>query len=502
MADAVNPDVQAEAAPAPKGGFVARALNGHAALGLLTGALLYLVCLSGALAVFQQELQRWEEPGAAEMTSMSPAAIQRAIEGTLERQGKATDHAYVHMPTRGLPRTVVTTDNGANYVDARGDYDRPEAHAWTQFVLYLHYYLNLPAFWGIMVTGALGAMLVAAVVSGVLAHPRIFRDAFRMRLRAQPQLARADLHNRFGVWLLPFIAALGFTGAVIGLGQLVFYTAAQERHDGNLEEAFAPIFGAHPAHNPAPAPIARADRALEWMAQHHPDLFVSYVTIEETGTAGQQISVLAEHPRRLIYGENYLFDGEGNFKKTLGLADGALGQQAAASVYKLHFGTYGGIPVELAYLVFGFALCAIISTGTTLWLMKRRAKGLASPRLEAVWAVTIWGSPILMLAAYWLRVTAGPQLPFAALFWSALAAASLLAAVRPGLAPSPTLRRVLAAGLALTGIGHAVFAGPLPFSSVLIDAALVLGALALLGPEVLQLRRRERAAEPQFAAQG
>ncbi|QVM83269.1 PepSY-associated TM helix domain-containing protein [Novosphingobium decolorationis] len=494
MADAVNP-------AAPKEGFVARALKGHAALGLLTGALLYLVCLSGALAVFQQDLQRWEEPSAAEMTSISPAAVQRAIEGTLERQGKATDHAFVHMPTRGLPRTIVTTDNGANYVDAQGNYDRAEAHAWTQFVLYLHYYLNLPAFWGIMVTGALGAMLVAAVVTGVLAHPRIFRDAFRMRLRAQPQLARADLHNRFGVWLLPFIAALGFTGAVIGLGQLVFYTAAQERHGGNLEEAFAPIFGEHPAHDPAPAPVARADRALEWMAQNHPDLFVSYVTIEETATAGQQISVLAEHPRRLIYGENYLFDGAGNFKKALGLADGALGQQAAASVYKLHFGTYGGIPVELAYLVFGLALCAIISTGTTLWLMKRRARGLPSPRLEAVWAVTIWGSPILMTGAYWLRVVAGPQLPFAALFWSALVLATILAALRPALAPSPTLRRVLAAMLVLTGIGHVIFAGPLPVSSLLIDAALCLGALALLGPEALHLLRRERAGKARLAPQ-
>ena len=157
--------------------------------------------------------------------------------------------------------------------------------------------------------------------------------------------------------------------------------------------------------------------------------------------------------------------------------------------------------MELAYLVFGLALCAIISTGTTLWLMKRRARGLPSPRLEAVWAVTIWGSPILMTGAYWLRVVAGPELPFAALFWSTLVLATILAALRPALAPSPTLRRVLAAMLVLTGIGHVIFAGPLPVRSLLIDAALCLGALALIGPEALHLLRRERAGKAHLAPQ-
>lgn len=492
----------ADPVSAPQPGFVARALNGHAALGLLTGGLLYLVCLSGSLAVFQQDLQRWEEPHAAEMSSITPKAVQRAIEGTLARQGKPTDHTYVHMPSEGLPRVVVTTDNGANYVRADGTYDRPEAHAWTEFVLFLHYYLNLPAFWGILLTGALGTMLVAAVITGVLAHPRIFRDAFRMRLRARPQLARADLHNRFGVWLLPFIAALGFTGAVIGLGQLVFYTVAQERHGGDTEAAYAPIFGAHPPHDPAPAPVARADLALEWMARHHPDLAISYVTIEETATRGQQISILAEHPRRLIYGENYHFDGKGRFTGDLGLADGEIGQQAAASVYKLHFGTFGGLPVEAAYFVFGLALCAIISTGTTLWLMKRRARGLASPRLESLWAWTIWGSPALLVLAYWLRALLGPDLPLAALFWSGLTLGGLAALLRPAWMPSPRLRLALAVLLALTGAGHFLFAGALPLSSLLIDTALVWGGLLLAAPELVRAMSGSRLSKPALAHRG
>ncbi|MCJ2184692.1 PepSY domain-containing protein [Novosphingobium sp. 1949] len=486
--------------PPDQPGFVQRALAGHAALGLLIGGLLYLVCLSGALAVFQQDLQRWEEPGAPEMTAISPQAVQRAIETTLARQGKPTDHAYVHMPTAGLPRVVVTTDNGANYVEADGSYDRPEAHAWTEFVLFLHYYLNLPAFWGMVLTGTIGAMLCAATLTGVLAHPRIFRDAFRMRLRARAQLSRADMHNRFGVWLLPFILALGLTGAVIGLGQLVFQADASARHGGDLEAAYAPIYGAHPAADPRPAPAPRVDRALDWMGRHRPGLPISYVTIEETGTAGQQIQILAEEPQRLIYGETYLFDGAGHFRSTLGLSDGALGKQAAASLYRVHFGSFGGRPVELAYLVFGLALCVVISTGTTLWLMKRRARGLASPRLEALWAVTIWGSPLLLVLAFWLRMAAGPEAPLARVFWSALVAGSIAAALAPSPRLSDWLRQALAAMMALTGLVHWLLAGPLPVPSLVIDTALVLGGLVLALPELGRLARPrptcERIANP------
>ncbi|WP_454798723.1 PepSY-associated TM helix domain-containing protein [Novosphingobium lindaniclasticum] len=472
----------------PSEGLVQRALAGHAAIGLLIGAALYLVCLSGALVVLQEHLQRWEEPSAAEMAEISPQAAQRALEGLLARQGKPTTHAFIHLPTEGLPRVVVTTDNGAAYVDAAGRYDAPEAHVWTEFVLFLHYYLHLPMFWGLLLTGTLGIMLCAATVTGVIAHPRIFRDAFRMRLRGRPQLSRSDLHNRFGVWLLPFVAALGFTGAILGLGQLVFQTIAAERHAGDFEAAYGPLFGAEPKADTSPAPLARADRALAWMAAHRPGHRVTYVTIEEPGTAGQQIAVLADHDRRLIYGETYLFGGTGNYRGNVGLSDGRTGQQAIASIYKMHFGTFGGVPVEIAYFLFGLALCAIISTGTTLWLMKRRARGRPSTRLEAQWAVTIWGSPLALALVYWLRAIAGAEAPLVPVFWGLLVLGLAAATLRPAEITSARLRTALGLALLATGIGHFALAPTHPASSVAIDLAL---ALSGAGLGLLPLARRK-----------
>ena len=43
---------------------VKKSLSAHAAIGLLASALLYIVSLTGSVAVFYQELQRIEQPGA------------------------------------------------------------------------------------------------------------------------------------------------------------------------------------------------------------------------------------------------------------------------------------------------------------------------------------------------------------------------------------------------------------------------------------------------------
>lgn len=37
-------------------------------------------------------------------------------------------------------------------------------------------------------------------------------------------------------------------------------------------------------------------------------------------------------------------------------------------VYNLYFGNYGGVLVELVYMVFGFVLCGIIVIGILFWL--------------------------------------------------------------------------------------------------------------------------------------
>ena len=464
--------------------FVQRALGGHAAIGLLASALLYLVALSGTVVVIHDRWQRWEQPTIAETTALTPQAAQNAMMSTLRQDaGKpATTHLYIRMPTADLPRAVVTTDHGGWYVDGTGRVTGREAHAWTEFVIALHEYLHLPSTWGLMLVGALGVALAALVLTGVLAHPRIIRDAFRLRLRHAAPIARADWHNRLGVWTLPFALAIALTGAFIGLGSVGFTVLAKAYAGGSLEKAYAPIFGVEPPPNSARAPLPDLAAALTTLRARVPEAVPTYVIAHDPGTRGSHIQIIAEHPRRLIYGETYAFDATGRWRGPLGLADGALGQQLAASTYNLHFGNYGGLAVEAAYMLLGLALCVVTATGTTLWLHKRRRRGLGGERLIAGWTIVVWGTPLALLATVWLRALAGAEAPLVTAFWLALAAGLVVAALRPGWVAAERLRDGVGLGLIATALVHllAFHAAPLPVLGLDAAIALVGASLGLL----------------------
>lgn len=403
---------------APETSSVKNALSAHAAIGLLAGALLYLVSLSGTFLVFYDELRQVEQPGMA-MTSIAPEAVERAGAAMMESETAKprTSHLYFNLPSANFPRMIAYTDTREMRVDEQGALAGPVQTSWAEFLYSVHYQLTIPGLVGLILVGVLGVMMLALSISGVIAHPRIFRDAFRLRARDGGGSGLADWHNRLSVWSLPFIVMIALTGAVIGLGVLTAEAVAARYYGGDAEEAYAPIFGGEHPVDLSPAPLPEIAKALHYMEENHPGIAVTFLTVHDPMTRGQSIQLMGEHPRRLIFGEYYNFDAAGNFEGTTGLADGELGQQAAASNYNLHFGNYGGLPVKIAYFLFGLALSAICATGTYIWLGKRRRRGHDEPRLTAAWDAVVWGMPLALGISFIARMVWGNSVPFVALFW-------------------------------------------------------------------------------------
>ena len=279
---------------------VKSALSAHAAIGLIGAALLYLLCLSGTVLVLYEEWQRFEQQDAPEMQSISPAAVQRGIVQVIETEADRTPttHLYVHMPTEELPRTTVTTDHQAFHLTPDGSIAVPEENAWSEFLYALHYAFNLPVLVGITIVGALGALMIALAITGVIALPRIFRDAFRLRAKQNSGISLADWHNRLSVWTLPFTLAIAITGAVIGLATVTAYAMAQGEYGGDVEAVYAPLFGGEDPADLTPAPLPDVAAAMDHMAAEYPGVEVTYAILHDPGTAGQHVQMVGAHGQR------------------------------------------------------------------------------------------------------------------------------------------------------------------------------------------------------------
>jgi len=449
-------------------GFVRAMLSGHSELGLAFGALIYLVCLTGTVAVFVNELQVWEQPNAPVVGRVDGNAIAKAFHNAAEAaNGRKLASAYVSLQAQGGQRFVVAA-RGAGFdeswlADATGTLAAKNEAPWTDFVGDLHMTLLLPSPWGGMAVGIIGVALLSLILSGILAHPRIFRDAFALRWAGSRRLREADLHNRLSVWGLPFHLAVTLTGAFFGLSFLLIMAVATLAYRGDMRRVTQALDGPRIAADDTPAPLPDIAAMVARAIARHSDAYPTYVGIERPGTMGQRVMMELHLSRRLVRGERFYFDGNGNDLAAGGFATGSIGLQAYAAAASLHFGTFGGLPVKLAYGILGLALSTISAGGISIWLIRRRDQGRPLPRLEKAWAAIVWGTPLaLAISAIGSRM----GLPPAPVFWTAAIGAVLLSlAARDGVAASCWNRRALVLGLTAmaaaecAGFGREAFVG-------------------------------------------
>ena len=417
--------------PKSSNGLVRRLLEGHKILGLALSAILYLICLTGWIGVYYVEVERWERPDIPEFTQVSPEAAARAITDmrtvmVADKTRTALEtNLFFGLPNQNMPRMAGGYGHVAQAYDASGQLHGPASHDLTHFLTELHYYLHLPETFGMIIVCLFGVGMMALLIGGALAHPRMFKDAFTIRLRHQGPLTRSDIHNRIGTWTLPYGLMVTLTGTLIGLAQLVALALGMLAYDGNILKAYEPIFGSE-----AEMQAATGGRELQGataiangirqVRAAHPDQPVAYVALHNVGTPKEALEITTTPKNRLVYGEVWRFDSLGNLVGSHNISDGPVGRQIAASVYTLHFGSFGGPLVKLAYVILGFALTVMIAAGVDIWLIKSAAKGRPRPGLHRLWIVIVYGAPAAIALTFAIGMPTGwPPVP---LFWGQMVA--------------------------------------------------------------------------------
>ena len=478
----------------PSPDFVRAVLKGHSGLGLAFAAAIYLVCLTGTLAVFAYEFTRWENPAAPRLETASAEAVQAAYRAALAQSPPGVEHVWINMPRPDLPFLQVTTDKAGErtswHADSEGRLAQPAENNWTDFLVQLHVRLHMGQ-WGMFLVGMTGVALLSSLISGILAHPRIFRDAFHLRLGGSRRLQEADLHNRIGVWGLPFHVIVSLTGALLGLSVIIVGVLGLALFQGNSEKVYDLFLPPHPADDPRPAPPLDVRPMFAQVQAKAPDGTIEYVFMEHpTEMGGAVLFNVRTTPNRIAGVDAYTFDRTGKLYHSKTVQETNLGERILGSLGPLHFGWFGGGLVKIAYGILGLGLTYLAAGGVIIWLTRRRDKGRPAPGLERLWTATIWGQPLALAAAavVTLLVPGAPAaVPLSV--WGAISLAALAAARFRDPATLSRHGRLATGSLMVAVAAIHLITRPLgdPMALV-INAAIAGGGLLLLGTV---LRRRQ-----------
>ncbi|RRS05784.1 PepSY domain-containing protein [Aquabacterium soli] len=384
----------------------------HTWFGLVLGFVLMIAFFFGALSVFDREIDRWAVPASRfepqpmpsfdkilkpVFESMQPTresidAMRPQVNGplperfeTISTWGAYTTHrdpvlgvfAGYEVPNAKEPETNIWANRT---IDPRTGASLPDDHLkiGSQFFYPMHY--SLTFHWkdlGYWIVGFSALIMLAALVSGVVMHRKIFRELFTFRPKKATQRSVLDLHNLTGVVALPFHFFFAFTGLVIftGIYFPITHTQLEPLHELHEKHEAAETGLPHDRAG-VPGTIASVDAMVaeaqrRWAAKGMAG-DVGFLAVRHVNDANGYVSIYRAGTDRIA------LTGEGiHFKASTGEVLREDPPQTAVDSINtfltgLHLQHFRHWLLRWLYVVGGLLGCACIATGFVFFVEKRK----------------------------------------------------------------------------------------------------------------------------------
>ncbi len=373
----------------------------HSWVGAITAVLIFIIAFTGAVSVFgRPEIKTWAHEVSHVPAELDPLRIEQVL-----REDAATvpeaylDNIQVLMPgVRRRPvlsvqfdREVETADGRTEHHIIRFDHDpktyelvdrlegeprevfENEPKDLADFIITFHADLHLGDPIGLLLTGLLGLTLFASIVTGVITHRKVLKEAFTFRPFRSLRLLFTDSHKVLGVWGLVFNSAIAFTGAFLGLAVvLLLPAAAYVSFEGDLDkmvETYLPLNEPQKSGIPAELKIAEVLSAVD---QPENGPIVSAQLLTGTDQAGvAHVYTLAGDG---IGGETHRYQLNGTVLESVTSQFSQLGGAAGPildAMFPIHFGNFGGTVVKLIWFVLGLGTALLAVSGSMIWVERR-----------------------------------------------------------------------------------------------------------------------------------
>ena len=359
---------------------------------LICTVFMLLLCITGLPLIFHHEIGHLlgTEIEAAEMPADTPradldAVLRTAIarhptlQGMFASQEEDDDRVwYVTL--------APTPDAKAGFkqvaVDARtgqplGEPSLDSGFMYVMRSLHIDLFMGLP---GMLFLGLMGVLLLASLVSGVVLYAPFMRKLRFGEIRRE-RSTRAkwlDLHNLVGIVTLVWFTVVGATGVINAWADLLvkYYQSTE------VAAMLAPYKDKPPLASPG-----SLQGAVAAALAHERGMKVAFVAFPGTSFAsphhygvflrgGEHVTARLLKPVLVDAATSRVTDSRELpwYLKTLLVSQ------------PLHFGDYGGLPMQILWALLDVATIVVLVTGLVLWWRKRapaRQAGTAAARARA-----------------------------------------------------------------------------------------------------------------------
>lgn len=355
----------------------------HSWAGIVTGLLLFIVCFSGAVVVFKNEIDLWANPSLAQLPrSATPAPLDTVLTQLHTRYPGATVETialpdavnpsyFAFVRERGAPantrtKVALRSDTGA----VVGPVDSQLG----QYLRMLHVFLFFGPRW---IVGFLGAAMLVLIVTGIVIHRKILAELFTQRWGRSFRVVMSDLHKSAGIWGLFFHILIATTGAWMGLAPLFeqgykYVTTASCSTDATK----APKPARKAAGDAAePVQMQSLDALYATAQQAVPGLEARYVSMRRWGTDTAEAGFTGNLSDHLASTARVDINAAtGVPKKVHDPRTAGFWSLVNGLMEPLHFGDFGGLALKWLYFFLGMTPAFLSISGTLIWLDARQQR--------------------------------------------------------------------------------------------------------------------------------
>lgn len=412
----------------------------HSWVGIVLGVLVYVVCFTGSVALFDHEIKTWEDPAKRLPLVENPIAITETYEAWIAEtaNGNETTFQSFEFPTQFHPHYGGGVTVREPILDAKGeplllpsgeprtrgkfyhtDWNAETGEELThregglsEWLLDFHRDFMWPDGFGgrtigRSLVGVVGIILLLAIISGIVAHTKIREEAYSMRLKRSQRLKWQDSHKVVGLWGLPFSLMIAFTGAWLGVIVLLSQLVAVLAFKGDTEALFAAVLGEEAKPTGVQAQMLSMEELRDIRypdTGEHPYL----VTMSNYGDEAAEFELFYEAKTKLVPIDGLHISGvTGEVLHTTD-EEATPAIRVAGAMTPLHYGTYGGIWLKFLYFALGLSVAVVTALGCMMWI-ERRKHGNEGTKTEGFYnrlghinTGIIMGLPLATLSIFYL----------------------------------------------------------------------------------------------------